>query len=337
VATLFSIALLEISGCPLSLAASDDGSQGSGAVEQSDLAAKSSGVDKRSVVIWSDGTRMAGDLYSPKGLSDADRLPTVVFCNGTGGTKAGTGAKLGPMFAERGFVFLTFDYRGWGKSDSKLMLMGDMPKPDANGEVTVRAKPVRWQLDFADQTYDIRSAISFLVGEKNVDPDRIGIMGSSYGGGLVTWIAGNDPRVKCVVAQVPGMGGGRGPKALKSSYELATKQARGETEPIPMETGKLTDKMERFSQMRSNQAKGIGFNAIDAATKINIPTLIVVAENDELVNNDANGGKVFALLKAKGSVATAYHVIKGCTHFDVYNKYLAEAVDLELNWYHDHL
>jgi pimeloyl-ACP methyl ester carboxylesterase len=62
------------------------------------------------------------------------RLPAVVFCNGTGGTKAGTGAKLGPLFAEHGFVFLSFDYRGWGESDSKLMLTGDMPKPDANGE-----------------------------------------------------------------------------------------------------------------------------------------------------------------------------------------------------------
>ena len=139
-----------------------------------------SDVEKRPVVIGSDGTRMAGDLYLPKELNGR-RLTAVVFCNG-----------------------------------SKLMLVGAMPKPDENGEVTVRAKPIRWQLDFADQTYDIRSAISFLCGEKNVDPDRIGIMGSSYGGGLVTWVAGNDDRVKCLVAQVPGMGNGNHPKSFEA-------------------------------------------------------------------------------------------------------------------------
>ena len=41
---------------------------------------------------------------------------------------------------------------------------------------------------------DIRAAISFVVGETNVDAQRVGIWGSSYGGGLVTWTAGNDPR-----------------------------------------------------------------------------------------------------------------------------------------------
>jgi len=295
-------------------------------------------IDKRHVVIWSDGTRMVGDIYSPKNLSKDEKLPAVVFCNGTGGTKDGTPARLGPLFVQHGFIFLAFDYRGWGRSDSKLMLVDKMPPLDANGETTARVKPIRWQLDFADQIYDIRNAISFLSGDPNVDPDRIGIMGSSYGGGLVTWTAGNDPRVKCVVAQVPGMAGGRqGDQALKASYALATKQARGETEPVPFETGKLTGKTARFTQMRRNPAKSIGFSPIDAANKIDVPTLIVVAENDELVDNNANGKKVYDIVNAKGNIPTAYHVIKGIGHFDVYGKGMKEAADLELSWYETHL
>ena len=35
-----------------------------------------------------------------------------------------------------------------------------------------------------------------------MDPTRIGLWGSSYGGGLVTWMAAHDERVKCVVSQV---------------------------------------------------------------------------------------------------------------------------------------
>lgn len=294
-------------------------------------------IEKRSVVIWSDGTRMAADLYLPKGLKPDTKLPAVIFCNGTAGTKDGTPSRLAPQFVEQGYAFLAFDYRGWGNSDSRLMLVDPLPAPGPNGDAMAHVRPIRWQLDFADQTCDIRSAISFLSGEPNVDANRIGIMGSSYGGGLVTWVAANDPRVKCVVAQVPGMGGNKGAAAIAASYALATKQARGETEPVPHETGKLGGNMSRFAQMRRNPAKSIGYNPIDAASKINIPMLIVVAEKDELVDNDANGKAVYDIVNSKGNVPVAYHMIKDITHFDVYTKGMNEASTLELKWYDDHL
>ncbi|MEO6787268.1 MAG: CocE/NonD family hydrolase, partial [Chthoniobacteraceae bacterium] len=228
----------------------------------------------RHVTIWSDGTRMAGDLYVPRDLKDGGKRPAILFCAGTGGTKKGNGAQYAKHFVAEGFVVLAFDYRGWGESDCKLMMTEPMPMPDAKGEVTVKAKPIRWQMDLADQTLDIRCALSFLAGEPCVDADRIGIFGTSYGGGLVAWVAGNDPRVKCVVAQVPGMGGGRGPAAAKYAQELAVKQARGETEPVPIETGKLGGKMAAYGQMRANPAKGIGYSPVEAAAKITAPTMI---------------------------------------------------------------
>ena len=36
-------------------------------------------VERRGVTLWSDGTRMAGDLYLPTGLKPEDKLPVVVF------------------------------------------------------------------------------------------------------------------------------------------------------------------------------------------------------------------------------------------------------------------
>jgi dipeptidyl aminopeptidase/acylaminoacyl peptidase len=133
------------------------------------------------------------------------------------------------------------------------------------------------------------------------------------------------------------MAGGRQAAALKASYVLSTKQARGETEPVPIETGKLTGNMERFSQMRRNPAKSIGYSPVEAADKIDIPMLIVVAENDELVNNEANGKRVFDIIKARGNIPVAYHVIKNIGHFDVYGKGMHEAFELELQWYQQHL
>ncbi|MDR3404644.1 MAG: prolyl oligopeptidase family serine peptidase [Chthoniobacter sp.] len=290
----------------------------------------------RTVTIWSDGTRMAGDLYVPTNLKDGEKRAAILFCAGTGGTKKNNGALYGARFAKEGFVVLAFDYRGWGESDCKLMLTEPMPKPDEKGEVTVKAKPIRWQMDLADQTFDIRCALSFLAGEPCVDAERLGIFGTSYGGGVVAWVAGNDPRVKCVAVQVPGMGGGRGPAAVKYASDLAVKQARGETEPVPFDTGKLTGKMSAYPQMRVNPAKGIGYSAIEAASKIKAPTLILVAEKEELMNNDENGKRVFEILQTN-QVPAEYHVLPGITHYGVYREAFAEATRLEAAWFTAHL
>jgi dipeptidyl aminopeptidase/acylaminoacyl peptidase len=270
-------------------------------------------------------------------MEKADRRPAVVFCAGTAGTKRGTPTQLAPYFLEAGFVFLAFDYRGWGDSDGKLLPVEPLPKPDAKGEVTVKVRVVRWQMDFADQTQDIRAAISFVAGEPGVDPDRIGILGTSYGGGLVTWVTANDPRVKCVVAQVPGMGGGRGPAAEQRMYDLATKQARGETEPVPFETGKPTGAMARYEQMRYNPAKGIGFSPIEAAANIKVPMLLVLAEKEELMDNKQNGVKVYEIIQARKDVPVALHTIKDITHYGIYKEGFEEATKLEMEWFGKHL
>lgn len=78
------------------------------------------GSEKKTVTIYSDGTKMIGDLYLPAGFKKADTRPAVVFCNGTAGTKSGTPTQLAPRFLEAGFVFLAFDYRGWGETGNSF-------------------------------------------------------------------------------------------------------------------------------------------------------------------------------------------------------------------------
>lgn len=300
------------------------------------LHAQQTDAEIRHVTIWSDGTRMAGDLYIPSDLKEGEKRAAVLFCAGTGGVKKGNGALYAKRFVKEGFIVLAFDYRGWGESDCKLTLPEPMPKADADGSVTVKARPVRWQMDMADQTLDIRCAISFLMGEPCVDKERIGLFGTSYGGGLVVWVAGNDPRVKCVVSQVPGMGGGRPQSAQNYANDLAVKQARGETEPVPIETGKLGGKMAVYAQMRANPAKGLGYNAVEAAGKISAPTMIIVAEKEELISNEENGRRAFQLLQ-KNLVKSEYHVLEGIGHYGVYKEKFEEATKLASDWFHLHL
>lgn len=292
-------------------------------------------VERRPVTIWSDGTRMAGDLYLPKERKPGEKFPAIVFVAGTGGVKKGLPTRLGPIFVSKGYVFLAFDYRGWGESDSKLQMLEPMPSPDGKGEVTVKARAIRWQMDFADQVADIRNALAFVAGDANVDWKRLGILGTSYGGGLVTYLAAHSPRVRCAVAQVPGMGA-RGPGAEYRAYVQQTQRARGEIEPVPYQTGAPGGKMAAYAHMRYNIAKGIGYNAIEAAALVKVPLLIIDAEKEELMDPAKNGKRVADILKANGT-PVKYHVMEGIAHYGIYREKFQEATAMEVEWFDRYL
>ena len=200
----------------------------------------------------------------------------------------------------------------------------------------MKARAIRWQMDFADQALDIRNAIAFVTGEKNVDPGRIGIFGTSYGGGLTTWTAAHDPRVICAAVQVPGMGGGRGQAFQRWAYGLLKRQSRGETEAVPFESGAPGGKMSSYAHMRYNTAKDIGFDVFEAAENIKIPMLIIDAEKEALMDITKNGGRVAAILK-RNDTSVKYHVMKDIDHYGIYGKKFGEALEMELEFFHQHL
>ena len=77
-------------------------------------------VTFRAANISSEGTRMAAEVFAPKSPA-GDKLPTIVMAHGWGGIAA----HLRPdavAFARAGFLVVTFDYRGWGASDSRVYL-----------------------------------------------------------------------------------------------------------------------------------------------------------------------------------------------------------------------
>ena len=285
---------------------------------------------RRSVELWSDGTRLAGDLTYPKDATESNKLPAIVLCHGWGGTKAHLNAQIGPQFAAAGFVVMTFDYRGWGESDCRLVIMGEMPKPDKDGYVTVKALAVQQLVDPLDQQEDIDAAITFIEGESIVDKDRIGIWGSSFGGGHVIWRAANDSRVKCVVAQVGAMDQMLG-LPLDQIHADKIKRARGELMPVPLDADKPeglvgTPYYERFA----------AFSPVNHANKITVPVLIIDAEKEHYFDIKENGGKVYSIIK--DSVEAEYHVFKDTKHYDVYRgEKLKESMALEIPWFQKHL
>ena len=294
-------------------------------------------VATKSVTVWSEGTKLAGEIFYPKGMKADDKLPAIVLCSGWGGTNRGN-RRIGSKLAAAGYVTITVDYRGWGDSDSPMILMQDMPDLEGveDNIVTVKVKMIRTVVDPISEAQDIRSAINFIVGEPGVDPNRIGLWGTSYGGGLVCWTAAHDDRIKCVAAQVPGMGV-MGAEWYASGMLRGTQQARGETidgkmEPIPQ----TIDSVEGLFGT-PHTAKMTQYNVVNVAHRINVPTLIIDAENEELMNRLEHGNAVYKIIKKNSKAPAKYHVVEGITHYGIYRQAYEESSDLILEWFNEHL
>jgi dipeptidyl aminopeptidase/acylaminoacyl peptidase len=289
-------------------------------------------VLQRDITLWSDGTRLSGVLLYPKNRKEGEKLPALVLCNGWGGTKAflvGTG--IAPRFAAAGYVVINYDYRGWGDSDSRLVVRGAMPKPDQDGTVTVKAQAIRELVDPFDQQEDIDAALSYVWAEPMVDQERIGIWGTSFGGGHAIYRAAHDRRIACVVAQVGSMPDDWAkvyPAGLKKLYEGKSARARGLTDPVPQGGGspgelKGTPYSERIAV----------FNPGQYADRVKVPTLLIDAELEHYFKITENAGRVHEILKRNG-VPTEYHVLKAVKHYDVYQgQPLDDVMKLEIPWF----
>jgi dienelactone hydrolase len=159
------------------------------------------GIATRGVEIWSDGTLLAGDLFWPENRKEGERLPAIVMCGGWGSLKAHQN-RMAPYYAAQGYFVLSFDYRGWGESDGRLVAVGEIPEPGSDGTVAVKATEIRDLVSPVERIEDIRAAISWLELEPGVDIDKIGLWGTSFGGGNVVAVAALDKRVKAVCTQV---------------------------------------------------------------------------------------------------------------------------------------
>lgn len=134
-----------------------------------------------------------GDLYGSGGTG---RRAAIVVAHGYTSVRQ-MSADIARRIAAAGYVVLTLDYRSFGES---------------SGEIRGELFPMR-------QVEDVRSAITYLEGRSDVDPDRIGLWGTSFGGGIVLQAAAYDRRARAVVSQVPVVDGDRWNRALRGSVE----------------------------------------------------------------------------------------------------------------------
>jgi dienelactone hydrolase len=290
------------------------------------------GIDHQAITFWSDGVRLQGDVFKPKGLKPEQKLPGIILVHGWGGNKSNLNKAYAPQFASLGFVVMTFDLRSWGESDGFLLADDALPAAQETQEVTVAGQHVRSIVNPLKMLEDTRAAMSWFVAEPNLQADNIGIWGTSLGGGLALVTAAQDSRVKALVTQIGAVNNKASfamiPDKLVATWE--TQRARGQITPYPGPESEAPG-LRGYPDL-------IAMKQYDPAaywSQLTVPTLIIEAEDEELFDRKLNGQALHASLKDR--VPTRYLVLPG-THYAVYREQgYVEALKAAQDWFVTHL
>jgi alpha/beta superfamily hydrolase len=131
-------------------------------------------MDMEQIRLKADGLELRGELYVPSG----DKVhPALCICHGIPTTTPDPTdrgyARLAERFCDAGFVTLIFNFRGTGKSQGNLDILG-------------------W-------TRDLQAALGFLYGLEEADKNHLCTLGFSGGAAVSVYAAAHDPRVSLVV------------------------------------------------------------------------------------------------------------------------------------------
>lgn len=278
------------------------------------------------VEFLSAGVTIRADLVLPDGEGP---FPLLVMGGGWCYVKEIVMPHYAKAIVAKGVAVLMFDYRCMGASDG-------LP---------------RQHIDPWAQIEDYKSAITF--GEKlpQIDPNRIGIWGISYAGGHVLVVGATDPRVKCVISNIPVVDGYENMRRVHGSRhfnelcELMLDDRRKRTLDgnaggrMPMSSLTPDDELstwpfplihEIFHDIKDREAPRhehwstiestellLSYNVSPFAKRIyDTPTLMIVAEGDEITLWDLEIGVFNSIPTTKKTLA----VLPKVSHMSLYSK-----------------
>ncbi len=289
-----------------------------------------------SVSFFSEGVRLAGDLYRPDDAGADDARAGILLCHGYTGVKSLYLPDNARVLTEAGYVVLAFDYKGWGQSEGP-----------------------RARLAPFGRVADALAALTFLQTRPGVDPARIGLYGTSYGGATAVWAAALDERVRCVVSVV-GVGDGR--RWMRSVrrpdewHDLLERAREDREQAVLSGESALAERDEILLQDRASAALSAAARAANPDAVSTVPTafidetlsfhadwvvgriaprplLLVTTEDDRLVPPEESRS-----LYARAGEPKKLVVLEGYGHYDVYAEpAFGEVMAATLAWYRQHL
>jgi fermentation-respiration switch protein FrsA (DUF1100 family) len=138
-------------------------------------------IETRPVSFENEGTTLAGTLYLPADFRPGERRPGVLVTGAWTSVKEQMSGLYAREMAERGFVALAFDFRGWGQSGGAI----------------------RFKEDPAAKTRDISAAASYLAGLPEIDASRIAGLGICASAGYMAAAATGNAHFRSVSLVAP--------------------------------------------------------------------------------------------------------------------------------------
>jgi fermentation-respiration switch protein FrsA (DUF1100 family) len=266
------------------------------------------------------------------------------MAHGFSGVKEAYLPRFAEQFVAAGFVTLLFDYRYLGSSE------GDP----------------RSQIIWHEQIEDYRNAITWVSEQPHVDPDKIGIWGTSYSGAHVLHVGAYDRRVKAVVSQVHGgvsmwgiiqdLMGSEGlaqfielleeDRAARYKTGVVTymKVAAPEGEPAALNApGAYEFFTGEHAQMAANWRNQVTIESLEKMLEYDVtvamgrlsptPLRMILAEKDELIPIDLAREAYRHASEPKDLLTLP------CGHFDVYHiePWFSNASGAAAEWFREHL
>ena len=291
---------------------------------------------RKPIEFYSEGVKLDGDLFLPADLKQGEVRAGVVLCHGYTGVKDLYLPDNAVVLNEAGYVVLTFDYKGWGKSEG-----------------------ARSRLAPFSRMADVLAAVTFLGIQGEVDKTRIGIYGTSYGCATVVYAAAIDERVKCTVGVI-GMGHGRRwmrsvrrpdewvDLLERSENDREKAVVTGESEMVAREVVLLPDRQSAAlaAAARAGNPNAVGkiplefveetlqFHPEWVVDKISPrPLLLIAAGDDRLVPPEDCQALFNKALEPKKMVT-----VPGYGHYEMYVKPAFDAVmDETVAWFGEHM
>lgn len=293
----------------------------------------SADVEKEAITIWSEGVRLQGDIFKPKGLKPDEKLPGILLVGGWGGNKANLERSYGPQFAKLGFIVLAFDYKGWGQSDGLLLASQALGAADESVELTIKGTHIRSIVNPFSMVADARAALQYLTSEPQVIEDNIGIWGTSLGGGVALVTTANDERIKAYVDQLGAVNFkanlGKITDDMVRDWEQA--RARGKLAPYPGAESAIIPGLNGYPDWIYMKR----FDSFSYVDGIDVPTLIIDAQDEELFAREKNGQLLYQTIKDR---VEARYVIYPGKHYDLYRgKQYQGALRDAQQWFVKHL
>lgn len=208
-------------------------------------------------VHWSsfDGKEIWGLLLTPPDYRSGQRIPMVVYCHG--GPIGGYTYGLFPQFAH--IPGQVDPYPVEAMAAAGMAILFPMPRGGSGYGVSgFRAIIHRWG---EDDYKDIMAGVDAMVVRGLADPDRLGVMGASYGGYMTDWIVTQTNRFKAAST-------GASVSDLMNLYYLS-------------DAGDFV--VEYFGYPWEDRASLLQHSAITHVQNVSTPLLIQHGENDQRV------------------------------------------------------